>query len=113
MHNLMKTFNVFLEEQKSHAAGTYVQAKPDHITSGKLTTWLAGKNIPNLIDPKDYHTTIMYSTKGIPAAKKYSIPLPLNAKIVGWDIFPTQMPGTGKCLVALLDSKDLKKHHNH
>lgn len=97
------------KDMSDHPNGTYMSATLSKKSQKDLDKWVTDHNIPNPADPKQYHTTIVYSRKGIPEAKNYKIPLPMTAKVKEWKIFPTQ--AGGKCLVAVMDSPDLEKHH--
>jgi len=108
----MMNFNEFVIEQKGdHKDGTYISVKLNKQDSAKLDFWATENGIKNLIDPSEYHTTVIYSKKGIPDSKGYDLDLPIEAKISGWEIFDSQ--GSTKCLVGVLDSKELVKHHNN
>ncbi len=105
----MKTFKQFFED-KEHAKGTYVSVKVSPKSAKELYTWCKDNGITNL-SPKDtYHTTVVYSRVGIPEAKHETIKLPLNAKLSGWEIFPTQ--SGDKCLVARIKSPELCDLHD-
>lgn len=92
-----------------HKNGTYVSANLSKSSSKKLYDWVSRQNIPNLIDFKDYHSTIVYSRKGIPKAKSYDLKFPIEASIKAWKLFDSE--NGDKCLVALLDCQDLEKYH--
>ena len=105
----------YLEELKrktvtmKHPNGTYVCVKVSAETAKQLDKWSSSNNIPNPIAAKDFHTTIVYSRRGIPAVQQYNINLPINATIDGWKIFPSQ--NGKKCLVAVVKSQELVDHH--
>lgn len=112
----MKTLKDFLEEGKKdniHKDGTYVAVNLSKESTTKLYDWVKKNNISNPIDPhkkdNEYHVTVVYSRKGIAAAEEEDMGLPMNLKIVGWEIFNTQK-GT-KALVGKVDSKDLVSLH--
>lgn len=107
----MKTFEGFITEikDKSHPDGTYISAKLSDDSSNALDKWVTNNNIQNATDPKEYHSTVVYSRKGIPDAKSYDLGLPIQGKITKWELFPTQS-GT-KALVGIVDSPELTKHH--
>lgn len=105
----------YLEEVKRknskmrHPDGTYVAVKVSKPTQKVLDAWSKEHNIPNPIDPKDFHTTIAYSRKGIPDVVDHEMKLPIKAKIKEWKIFPS---ANGKrCLVAVVNSPELEDHH--
>ena len=108
----MISFRNFLVESK-HPDGSYMAAIPSKESMEKLATWSKENGIDKPIKSDDYHTTIVYSKKGIPGAKNYDLPLPVTCKIKEWKIFDTQAEGSGKCLVGILDCKAFEKAHNH
>ena len=91
-----------------HPDGTYMAVTCNRATRAALDKWSTEHNIPNPVDPKDFHITIVYSRKGVPELADYEIELPLKTKIVEWKIFPA---GDKKCLVGVVDSKELRQHH--
>jgi hypothetical protein len=95
--------------KKAHEAGTYISLKLDAASAKALDDWTTDNNIENPLDPSDYHVTVIYSRKGIPAVEGHEFDLPIVAKVSAFEIFPTQ---TGnECLVAKVDSKDLTDLH--
>jgi hypothetical protein len=97
------------KDMSSHPNGTYMSAKLSRKSQKLLDKWVSVHNIPNAADPKQYHSTIIYSRKGVPDVKEYDVKLPIKAKVKEWKIFPTQ---TGaKALVAIMDSPELDNHH--
>jgi hypothetical protein len=108
----MKRFSEILLEiskDKLHPDGTYVSVNLSKENSKELDEWVSNQKITNPIDSKEYHTTVVYSRKGIPEAKSHDMKLPIEASLKEWKLFDTQ--GGTKCLVAILDSKELQKHH--
>lgn len=97
------------KDMSAHPNGTYMSAKLSRKSQKDLDQWVAEHNIPNAADPKQYHSTIIYSRKGVPDVKDYKIKLPIRAKIKEWKIFPTQ--AGPKALVAIMDSPELDNHH--
>ncbi len=93
----------------THPDGTYMSATLSKRSQKALNKWVQDNNIPNAADPKQYHSTIIYSRKGVPGVKDYKIQLPMKAKIKEWKIFPTQ--SGAKALVAIMDSPELENHH--
>lgn len=98
-----------IEDKDAHKNGTYISVKPDKQSKDALRDWAVTNKIPNPLDVKDMHCTVIYSRKGIPEAKHYDMELPINAKTSGLKIFKQQ---NGKnCLVTVVKSKDLSAHH--
>ncbi len=96
-------------DMKKHPGGTYVAVHLSKQSAKELGAWVNSHNIPNKADPKQYHTTITYSRKGVPDVVNYKIDLPINCKITEWKIFPH---GEKKCLVGIVDCSILEDHHN-
>lgn len=107
----MNNFREFVVEASKvkHTHGTYVSVNLDKESSNKLDDWATKNSIKNLVDPNDFHATVIYSRKGVPDAEKYDLNLPISASITGWKVFPTQ--DSKKALVGIIDSKELNKHH--
>lgn len=113
----MMNFKDFLEEEQkdnNHKDGTYISVNLSSESTDKLYDWAKKNKINNPINPfkkdNEYHATVVYSRKGIPAAEKEDLGLPMKLKISGWEIFNTQ---TGaKALVGKIVSKDLTAAHN-
>lgn len=110
----MKRFSEILSEinkSQNHPDGTYMSAVLSKQSQKDLDKWCTDNNISNPSDPNEYHTTVIYSRVGVPKAKSYDLNLPINATIKEWKLFDTQ---TGdKCLVGVVDSKELVNHHNN
>lgn len=100
----MKLFSEYLAEaeaEEKHKDGTYASLSVSKTSRDKLHNWLKNHNIEGLVDPKEYHCTVVYSTKPVPEVADISVPLPIKAKSIEWKIF-----GTEKLLVlALKNSK--------
>ena len=106
-----KSFREFLMEKEEHKNGTYVEVVPNTTTKNLLSQWSRKHLVTNPIQADKYHTTLVYSRKGTPKVQAYPINLPIKCKVKELKIFPTQMKNTnGKCLVAVLDSKELNNH---
>lgn len=108
----MKRFSDILLEiskDKLHPDGTYISVNLSKESSKQLDEWVSNQNISNPIDPKEYHTTVVYSRKGIPDAKSHDMKLPIEASLKEWKLFDTQ--SGDKCLVGIVDSTELKKYH--
>jgi len=107
----MVEFKNFVNEAKSdeHEHGTYVSVKLDKKSVKELDTWATNTGIKNLIDPTEYHATVIYSRKPVPNAAEYDLKLPLDAKISNWKIFDTQQ--NTKALVGAIKSPALEKAH--
>ena len=107
----MYAFLKNLEEKNmtKHPGGTYVCANLSRQSKDALGKWVEENNIPSPADPKQYHTTITYSRKGIPTVTDHKFDLPIKGKIIKWKIFPAQ--DNKKCLVAVVDSPDLEHYH--
>lgn len=107
----MMNFRDFITESvEDHKHGTYISVKPDKLSKDALRNWAITNKIPNPLESKDLHCTVIYSRKGIPEAKHYDMELPINAKTSGLKIFKQQ---NGKnCVVVTIKSEDLSTHHD-
>ncbi len=110
MSDLLK-FQKFLEQMIGHPDGTYIAAELSPDSQKLLDTYVTGMNVPNAADPNQYHSTVIYSRKGVPEAREYHFELPFKAKIKEWKLFDTKFGESGKCLVAIMDSPELEKAH--
>lgn len=99
------------KNMSNHPNGTYISAKLTKKSQQVLDKFVSDHNIPNAADPKQYHSTIIYSRKGVPDAKSYKFKLPFKAKVKEWKKFDTQLGKSGKCLVAIMESPELEKAH--
>lgn len=96
--------------KKAHEHGTYISAVVSTASAKQLFQWVEDNGINNPTEPAEYHATITYSRKGIPkVVNGFKYDLPIEGKIVGWKLFPTQ--AGGQCLVADIASKDLTNYH--
>lgn len=98
------------KNMNKHINGTYVSAKVSRASSKAIYDWVKSNSIPNAADPKQYHTTITYSRKGIPDVEQHAFDVPIAGQITGWKIFPTQ--NGSNCLVAVVQSLDLEDYHH-
>jgi len=94
-----------------HPNGTYVAAKLSKPSQKQLDQFVIKHNIPNAADPKQYHSTIIYSRKGVPDVESYPFGLPIKAHVKEWKLFDTKYGNSGKCLVAIMDSPELDDYH--
>lgn len=105
------TFEQFVKQVDDHPEGTYIAAQLSPDSQLLLDKYVSNMNIPNAADPNQYHSTVIYSRKGVPEAKGYKFKLPFKAKIKEWKLFDTKFGESGKCLVAIMDSPELQKAH--
>jgi len=105
MHNL-KQYIAEIEAKATAPAnpeaGTYAKLVPDHKTVVRLEQFCRENGI-KCIDGKDFHVTVVYSRKGVPAIADYPIRLPIVTKVSEFDLFPTAK-GDQKTLVCRLES---------
>lgn len=104
-------FEQFLEQMNSHPDGTYIATQLSPSSQKMLDDYVTKMNVPNAADPSQYHSTVIYSRKGVPEAVNYKFNLPFKAKIKEWKLFDTKFGESGKCLVAIMDSPELEKAH--
>lgn len=87
-----------LMEYSKHKDGTYVamemtegsRAMLDHFVDMSL-------GLEERVDPSTYHITIIYSRTPVPDAERLDRNIDVQARCVGYEIFPTK--NDGKCLV--------------
>lgn len=106
-NNLMISFTQYLKEQES--SGTYIDVKPDLKSKQSLHDWASEQGIPNLIDPSQYHTTLVYSRKAFDPGYK-ELDVSFSGKIIGYDLFKNSK-GT-PALVLKLESPELVDMHS-
>lgn len=92
------------KNMSQHPHGTYVCANLNKQSKKALDYFVTEAQIPNPADPKQYHTTIIYSRKGVPNVSEYAFNTPFTAKPKEWKIF-------GTCLVLVVESDQLTKMH--
>jgi hypothetical protein len=107
---IQRLFEAYLAK-KRHDNGTYVSAEVSEESGKKIFDWAKKKSIDGLIESKDYHSTIIYSRKGVPQVEGMELPEKIEGKTVGWHIFPTQ--DGGKCLALDIESPVLTNLHEH
>ena len=97
----MKLFSDYLAEaeaaEKDH--GTYASLSPAKEDREKLHSWMEHQHIKKLVDAKDYHCTVVYSTKSVPEITNLKVSLPIKARCKEWKVF-----GPDKMLVIALKS---------
>lgn len=94
-----------LSQYAKHKDGTYVSMDLTD-TDRQILDHFVEMNLglTDRVDPSTYHITIIYSRTPVPSAENYTNmvnPLPTEATVVGYEIFPTK--NDGKCLVMRLD----------
>lgn len=57
-------------------SGTYVGVKFSESSANRLTEWLSTQELPNKVDPKTFHLTVVYSRK--------ELELPIFNRQVNW-----------------------------
>jgi len=100
----MKLFSEYLAEAEEHKDGTYGALLPTQTSREKLHEWMEKQDIPNLVESKEYHCTVVYSTKPVPEVADILAPVPFSATVREWKVF-----GEDKMLVAALDCPQAQK----
>jgi 2'-5' RNA ligase len=85
--------------------GTYAALNLDHRSAIRLEQFCHEQNI-KCIKHEDFHVTVVYSRKGIPAIADYPIKFPIVAKVKSFGTLPS-LKGDQNALVCFLDSKQL------
>ncbi len=104
-------------ESKQPEAGTYVAVRFSKQSISDLIATCKQYDIPNLLDPDDFHATLIYSKTPAEGFKAIGeIDPPQVAKPQKFEIWPsshiTLDDGTHpKCLVLKIDAPDLVKRH--
>lgn len=100
----------------NHSNGTFVAVRFDEETVVKLFTFGMMNMVPNMINARDFHSTIVYSRKPLlNVPRQRDISPSWIAKPIGFDIFDTRASADGivtKCLVLKLESADMLGRHN-
>jgi hypothetical protein len=78
-------FADYLFESK-YPGGTYSSLLLDEESSEELFAYCAKLNIPNLVEPDEYHCTLIYSKKDCPEVAKEDFDLPCGAIPIGFRI---------------------------
>lgn len=109
MFNFIKS--LILRESKKTPDGTYVAVKLSEESKDKLYSAAEKMKVPNILDKKDYHTTLIYSRKYLPEFEaKGELNPPIAATISKLEIF-TGKDGDQKVLVAVVDCPELVERH--
>jgi 2'-5' RNA ligase len=101
----MKLFSEYLAEAEEHKDGTYAALLPTTQSRTKLHSWMEKQNIERLVEAKEYHCTVVFSTNPVPEVEKISVDFPMYATIKGWKVFGDDK----KMLVAALAVPSAKK----
>lgn len=85
----MKSFSEYLAEAEAaeNKSGTYASLGMKRDSRDSLHDWLEKQKINELVDPNEYHCTLVYSTTPVPEFVKEKPELPIMAKPKGWKIF--------------------------
>jgi hypothetical protein len=102
----MKLFSEYLAEAETekHTDGTYAALLPTGSSREKLYEWMQKQNIERLIEPSEYHCTVVFSTKPVPDVADIPVKLPFSATVKEWKVF-----GDHKMLVAALHAPEAQK----
>lgn len=91
--------------------GTYIGLKVSTETRNNFKRWCIKHKIQNMVQRKKIHSTLIYSRKYCPDIQLNSELYPLEVNIKKMDFFSSSKEK--KCLVFLLDSKELIDRHNY
>lgn len=105
-----------LLEQES-TKGSYAAVTFSKDTIKRLVAFCKDNDIPNMLRPEKFHTTLLYSRKHLPDYEAQGkIDPPWIGTPYRFDVWETQPKKDGgpvtRCLVMIYDSKELKARHN-
>lgn len=109
----MKAFSAYLAESE-HKGGTYAALSVSFSSQNKIKQFidkfLEINKDATLVDPAEYHCTLIYSRNPCPDVKHLNPTLPISAIPIGFELFESKSESTlgSMCLVLLLDSDDLR-----
>lgn len=89
--------------------GTYVACDFSEFSSNELYTWVLKNKIPNPLDQREYHTTLLYSRVAVNKAEDIVDDLNYMEDII--TVKPVSFSIFGKALVLVLDSTKLYRIH--
>lgn len=72
--------------ENAHPGGTYASLIPSIETKEALFRFCSDIGIPNLVDTRDYHMTLVYSKKAVPDIIHEDFDLPIEALMKGFKI---------------------------
>ena len=78
----------YLFESK-YPGGTYSSLLPDDNTKEHLYAHCVELGIPDIVDPEEYHCTLIYSKHGCPEISRENFNLPCKALPIGYKILGT------------------------
>lgn len=87
--------------------GIYVGVRFSPLTKERLSSLQRELDIPNPLDPEEFHCTVCYSREGIPWRDGE---VSSTAHPTSWQVYPTK--DGKKCLVIELDSDYLRRRHH-
>jgi len=90
--------------------GTYAAVKYDDAIMPIIEEWGKLWKIPNLINPSELHTTVIYSRVVIPKVRQTSLDRDA-LKSLGWRFLPTQLKLLDDALVIMLEAPELIEVH--
>lgn len=107
----MKSFRDYLMETENaaHKKGTYASLDLNKKSQKHLFTWLSKHDFKNIVEPSEYHCTVLSSRKAVPEVDKWEIDLPIVVHAAGWKIFPTK--DDKKCLVLEVQNSKISDIH--
>jgi len=113
----MKLFDIILEKKKEKVEekGTYAGVRFDDDTTKRIKTYAVDNKIPDRLESRKLHTTLLYSKKNLPDyVAPGDIEEPLVGKPTGFDVWESQPDDDGvksNCLILLYDCSELVERH--
>lgn len=113
----MKLFDIMekKEEEKKEELGTYAGVRFDDDTIKRIKAYAIDNEIPDRLESRKLHTTLLYSKKHLPDyVASGDLDEPLIGKPTGFDVWESQPDDEGiksNCLILLYDCSELVKRH--
>lgn len=106
LNTMLKSFKEYLNEAAvAHAEGSYASLWPTEKSKHDIWEMVKKFNLPDPVDPEDYHCTVMYSRKAI-SDKNYSTTnVNIKAKLLNFRFLVHE----DKTLVLELESPEISK----
>lgn len=94
--------------ESAYPGGTYSSVLPSTESKENLFAFVTSLGIENLVEPDEYHCTLIYSKVSCPDIAQEDFNLPSNAMVIGYKILGTEK----KVLVAELYFPNAVRLHN-
>lgn len=99
---------ISFKHHQKHQHGTYASLKLSAVSSNSLFDHIS--SLSDRVPKEEYHTTICYSRNPSPEIESLRPELPITAKAIGYEVFPTK--DNGHVLVLRVQSQAIESLHN-